>query len=279
MQEIRARGFEVYLAVDEFSWSKKTLPKLLRRRIVSISTADQWDTYLFPDEIPVNIAMPDDLARLRQLRRGKRRLSCRGQRCDSQMPQRINARSPALLRTIITSFSAATAGRPRCAGLQSFGESFLLLSLPPFYETVSSTRIRASVDQNLIFPCSSHRSLQTYIYECGLYVRSQAEGRAAARSALFQNVTQDEQTLPQAVRTVCAATSARAALLARPARLLGWAAGHTILLDDLYDALGSLDAMQLCASTPPARSCSLTRRRPKGGHVADAPQRAACQKS
>ena len=41
VQEIRARGFEVYLAVDEFSWSKKTLPKLLRRRIVSISTADQ----------------------------------------------------------------------------------------------------------------------------------------------------------------------------------------------------------------------------------------------
>ena len=48
VQEIRARGFEVYLAVDEFSWSKKTLPKLLRRRIVSISVADQWDTYLFP---------------------------------------------------------------------------------------------------------------------------------------------------------------------------------------------------------------------------------------
>lgn len=71
MQEIRARGFEVYLAVDEFSWSKKTLPKLLRRRIVSISTADQWDTYLFPDEIPVNIAMPDDLARLRQLFPGR----------------------------------------------------------------------------------------------------------------------------------------------------------------------------------------------------------------
>ena len=36
---------------------------------------------------------------------------------------------------------------------------------------------------------------------------------------------------------------ARAALLlARPARLLGWAAGHPILLDDLYAALGSLEA-------------------------------------
>lgn len=84
MQEIRARGFEVYLAVDEFSWSKKTLPKLLRRRIVSISTADQWDTYLFPDEIPVNIAMPDDLARLRQLFPGRDVYLGRRQRCDRQ---------------------------------------------------------------------------------------------------------------------------------------------------------------------------------------------------
>ena len=71
VQEIRARGFEVYLAVDEFSWSKKTLPKLLRRRIVSISVADQWDTYLFPDDIPVNIAMPDDLSRLQSLFAGR----------------------------------------------------------------------------------------------------------------------------------------------------------------------------------------------------------------
>ena len=28
VEEIRARGFEVYLAVDEFSWSKRTLAKL-----------------------------------------------------------------------------------------------------------------------------------------------------------------------------------------------------------------------------------------------------------
>lgn len=41
MQEIRALGYEVYLAVDEFSWSKRTLARLLRRRIVNMSVADQ----------------------------------------------------------------------------------------------------------------------------------------------------------------------------------------------------------------------------------------------
>ena len=65
VEEIRALGYEVYLAVDEFSWSKHTLAKLLRRKIVRMSVADQWDTYLFPDEIPINIAMPEDLKTLR----------------------------------------------------------------------------------------------------------------------------------------------------------------------------------------------------------------------
>lgn len=60
-------GFQVYLAIDEFSWSKKTLAKLMRRQIVVMSVADQWDTYLFPDDIPINIANPKDLATLKHL--------------------------------------------------------------------------------------------------------------------------------------------------------------------------------------------------------------------
>ena len=43
--------------------------------------------------------------------------------------------------------------------------------------------------------------VQTYIYECGLYVRSPEQKDVLRREALyFRNVTQDEQTLPQAVR-------------------------------------------------------------------------------
>ena len=121
----------------------------------------------------------------------------------------------------------------------------MLLSLPPFYETVSSTRIRASIDQNLDISMLVAPVVQTYIYECGLYVRSPEQKDVLRREALyFQNVTQDEDTLPQAVRDCMRGKKApRAALLlARPARLLGWAAGHTILLDDLYDVLGSLEA-------------------------------------
>lgn len=72
VQEIRSRGYEVYLAVDEFSWSKRTLPRLLRRRIVHMSVADQWDTYVFPNAIPINIAVPEDLRKLRACFPGRR---------------------------------------------------------------------------------------------------------------------------------------------------------------------------------------------------------------
>ena len=60
----------------------------------------------------------------------------------------------------------------------------------------------------------------------------------------FRTASDGDEVLPEAARACMRGKKdARAALLlARPARLLGWAAGHPILLDDLYAALGSLEA-------------------------------------
>ncbi|MGN1231378.1 MAG: hypothetical protein ACI4TP_05700, partial [Anaerotignum sp.] len=66
-REIRDMGFVVYLALDEFSWSKKTQPHLVRRKILEISVANEENIYLFPENIPVNIANSKDLHRLRSL--------------------------------------------------------------------------------------------------------------------------------------------------------------------------------------------------------------------
>ena len=66
-KEIRDMGFIVYLALDEFSWSKKTQPHMIRREIVTMSVANEENIYLFPDDIPVNIANPDDLKQLKEL--------------------------------------------------------------------------------------------------------------------------------------------------------------------------------------------------------------------
>ncbi|MFA7412638.1 MAG: HD domain-containing protein, partial [Tissierellaceae bacterium] len=65
--EIRDMGFEVYLAVDEFSWSKRTEPHNFRRNIINMSIADEKDINLFPKNIPINIGNDGDLSYLRSL--------------------------------------------------------------------------------------------------------------------------------------------------------------------------------------------------------------------
>ncbi|MCB6585497.1 hypothetical protein, partial [Streptococcus gordonii] len=44
---IRNMGFEVYLALDEFSWSKNTQPRLERRKIMPMSIADEDNIFIF----------------------------------------------------------------------------------------------------------------------------------------------------------------------------------------------------------------------------------------
>lgn len=69
--EVAARGYEVYLAIDEFSWSKSTSPNLVRREILSLSIADEFHLHIFPREFSVNIASPADLAELREIFSGR----------------------------------------------------------------------------------------------------------------------------------------------------------------------------------------------------------------
>ena len=244
VQEIRARGFEVYLAVDEFSWSKKTLPKLLRRRIVSISVADQWDTYLFPDDIPVNIAMPEDLELLHTLFAGREVYLVAGSDVifNASAYKRTEPGTAADQNHIIFCRDGSA---DRAALASIIRGRLLLLSLPPFYETVSSTRIRASVDRNLDISMLVAPVVQTYIYECGLYVRAPELKDVLQREELFfrnYETPAPGQPEPLAAHLRRIPNARAAALLARPDRLCAWAVGHTVPLGELYDALGSLEA-------------------------------------
>ena len=61
---IRDMGLEVYLSVDEFSWSKRTQPHMIRREIARMAIADEFDIYLYPSSMPVNIANDKDVDHL-----------------------------------------------------------------------------------------------------------------------------------------------------------------------------------------------------------------------
>jgi cytidyltransferase-like protein len=175
VQEIRSLGVEVYLAVDEFSWSKKTQPTLIRRRIVNMSCADQFGVYLFPGSIPVNLSNPGDLARLRGLFPGRQLYIVVG----SDVVQNASAYSDPSVPGSVCDYdhivfmrAADETDRQETLPESRIRGKVISLSLPPFYEDVSSTRIRENIDKNLDISMMVDPMVQEYIYQNSLYVRA-----------------------------------------------------------------------------------------------------------
>ena len=233
VEEIRARGYEVYLAVDEFSWSKHTLAKLLRRKIVRMSVADQWDTYLFPDEIPINIAMPEDLKTLRDCFAGREVCLVAGSdviRNASAYRSEQPDSAASFDHIIIRRSPSQEAGLPSvCSILRGKVTEF---SLPPQLEDISSTRIRASIDQNLDISALVDPIVQAYIYEFGLYLRAPIQKQVLAPQELYFAPIHGDAPSEVGVEL-------RSRRLERP---LGSAFAHTIHVAQLYDELGDVEA-------------------------------------
>lgn len=174
-REIRDMGFVVYLALDEFSWSKKTQPHLIRRKILDISVANEENIYLFPENIPVNIANPEDLHRLRSLFPGKEVYMVAG---SDVVRNASSYRLPPVANSIQTF--------PHILFLRESGEEkaereenpyaciqneVVELKLPAYFEDISSTRIRENIDQNRDISNLIDSVAQNYIYEHSLYLR------------------------------------------------------------------------------------------------------------
>ncbi len=172
VRAIREMGFEVYLAVDEFSWSKKPLPHLIRRQIINMSIAGDFHVHLFPDEIPVNIANPDDLRRLRELFSGEDLYIVAG--ADVIANASAYKKKPAPWS--IHSMNHVIFSRPDQPVLPDRDRLHLTgdlieLRLPPELEDISSSRIRENVDQNRDISHFIDPSIQDFIYQNGLYLR------------------------------------------------------------------------------------------------------------
>ena len=171
---IRDLGMEVYLAIDEFSWSKKTQPSLIRRQIVSMSVADEFDVYLFPHDIPVNLATPEDLIRLRQVFAGRELYLAVGSDVVANASSyRVPPREGSVhsLNHIVFRRVSDAEGREIDADLSRISGKVISLQLPTHLEDISSTRIRENIDlgrdiSNLVDP-----TVQDLIYRNSLYLR------------------------------------------------------------------------------------------------------------
>ena len=174
VQSICDMGFEVYLAIDEFSWSKKAQPALVRRQIVNMSVADMFNVYLFPHDLPVNLASPGDLDQLRRVFEDRVLYLAVGSDVVANASSYKAAAVPGCVQEMnhIVFRRVSSADGPETeADLSRIRGEVLQLQLPTYLEDISSTRIRENIDLgrdigNLIDP-----TVQDYIYRNSLYLR------------------------------------------------------------------------------------------------------------
>lgn len=201
VREIRDMGYEVYLAVDEFSWSKKAQPHLIRRQIVNMSVADEFHVNLFPDDIPVNIANPHDLKRLKEVF-SKRDVyivvgsdvianasSYKKEPCENS----IHSMNHIAFRRV---GDKNTDNKYNRKMMETITGRVYELELPEHLEDISSTKIRENIDMNRDISNLIDPSVQEYIYYNGLYLREpEYKPIIRARAIAFEEVKEPGDVL------------------------------------------------------------------------------------
>lgn len=177
--EIQNLGFEVYLAVDEFSWSKRTLPNIIRRNIINMSVADQLNIFLYPEDIPINISNPEDLKKLKDSFGDSDVYIVVGtdvvENASAYKERLVLEGAPSIHNfnhIIFERISSDTANKNRDILLNNMNKidgEIIKLNLPPQYENISSTQIRSYIDQDRDITSLIDPLVQKYIYENGFY--------------------------------------------------------------------------------------------------------------
>lgn len=170
VRRIRDMGFEVYLAIDEFSWRKKTEPSLIRRRIAVMSVADEYHVTLFPHDISINIANADDLAHLQSLFPGRSVYLVVGSDVvtgasayRSLAAEPIHTMNHIVIRRDTEQDEAV---EEKLAGITG---DVVRVCLPEPFGFISSSLIRDNIDRNVDNAGLLDASAMTYISENGLY--------------------------------------------------------------------------------------------------------------
>lgn len=203
-KKIQERGFTVFLAIDEFSWSKKTQPHLVRRQIVNMSIADEFYVHLFPDNTPVNIANPADLRRLREMFPTEELYIVVG----SDVIHNASSYKKDPEENSIHSFNHIVFRRPGEAHPTEVYEQItgkvVQLELPQELEDISSTKIRENIDNHRDISSLIDPVVQEYIYHKGMYLREpEFKPILRAKAIAFENAAgRDREVLDELGNTV-----------------------------------------------------------------------------
>lgn len=170
-KSIRNMDFEVYLSVDEFSWSKKTLPNLLRKNLLSMSIADELNIFIYPENFPTNISNPEDLKQLKENFSESQVYFVAG----SDVILNASCYKKPITEFSIHNFPHIIFERGKNKQLQEATKRILgeikLINLPSSYASISSSQIRNYIDDNRDISSLIDPLVQEYIYENGFYQR------------------------------------------------------------------------------------------------------------
>ena len=178
VREITQMGFAVYLCADEFSWSRRVQPLRIRQRILAMSVADLKNAFLFPEDVQINIANPDDLRILKQMFPGKEVYLVAG----SDVIENASAYKKAPQPDSVHSFPHIVFSRNMNLSYEA-GEALqkklppesIWLKLPSFYEHMNAAVVRDNVFHGKDISDLVVRRVQNYIYEHNLYAAGEEE--------------------------------------------------------------------------------------------------------
>ena len=173
---IRDMGFEVYLSVDEFSWSKKAQPYYVRRQIVNMSMAEELHVNLFPASLPLNPGCPDDMRKLKALFPDQEVYMVVG---SDVIANASYYRNPEVKDEIcrMNHIAFRRVGDAKTDSLLNreivhiIRGDLIELELPRELEEISSTRIRENIDRNRDISDLIDPVAEEYIYNQGIYLR------------------------------------------------------------------------------------------------------------
>lgn len=253
VEKIQEMGFRVYLAVDEFSWSKNPQPFEVRRKILAMSTADMEEVYLFPEEIPVNIANPEDMQKLAQAFAGREVHIVVGSdvvknaSAYKKMPENGSVHQfPHIIfsRNVNNGSLDAEEEGMLCQSRISGEKRYM--KLPPLLENVSSTKIRENINAGrdilgLVDDCA-----QNYIYNLGLYTMEPIYKKTARFIPV--NTSMEES-----------GDGARVMRLSNGETVFSSVVFHDVDLSDLMQECGSIEQAEILRGLISGRTAVITR--------------------
>ena len=177
-KKIRNLGFDVYLSLDEFSWSKHTQPRLLRRKIMNMSVANEENIYPFPEDIPINIANPHDIKRLKEIFAAKDLYLAVGMDVVQHASAYRLPLTPDSIHTvnhIVFVRDTENAQNAKITEAEAdIRAEVIHMALDKDFEDISSTKIRDNIDLNLDISNLIDPAAQNFIYDHNLYLREPA---------------------------------------------------------------------------------------------------------